>query len=273
MIRDAKKKQGQSVQTMDKERQLAAIFCMNLNIVRYACPSEIYTHIDLNSGSGWNDEFDVPGSPIAFITVAESMLDKWQAYFFEWNPAAAAQLREAIGHHPRCQVIEADNAMFLEFARKRLKTRSIGSILCDPNGYLYRTRTNGKAPIGSGAPVAELVEFFKEYRRMDLIANINMRTYDLQKKAREKGVVGPDSYSGFYRLQEFLEVFSKRDGLITKGASNGHSTFVRIVLRNLPTDGYRKWGWYRWQSPEARRIFEYYDGDRKAAAKLQMSLL
>src|SRR5215471_9769005 len=99
--------QGQSLSTLDKERQFGAMFDMQFQIVLRKCPRSIYRHIDLNAGSGWNDAFDVPGTPSVFVQLADEILgEKWQALFFERNPLLMAQLKERLGAHPRCVFVE-----------------------------------------------------------------------------------------------------------------------------------------------------------------------
>ncbi len=245
--------QGQSLSTIDKERQIGAMFAMNLQIVRQACPGEKYFHLDLNAGSGWNWRFQVPGSPVVFVEAAERILGhRWEAWFYEIDSGRATELEARLRGVPGCHVLAEDNCGFLK-ATARFPRNALGSVLVDPNGWLYRKRN------GDGCPVPEMAQFFAEHRRIDFLANLNRRTYRMMAGARNKGLA---TYRDFHSESEFLKLFSKRYGLITKGSSNGHSEFMRVILRNVRTNDYRAWGWNLIQP----------DPDPRPPAKSQLEL-
>jgi hypothetical protein len=245
-----KSSHGQSLSTIDKERQIAAPLLVNMKIVAKRCPHDIYQHADLNAGSGWNDEYGVPGTPLVFVQLAETYLRRWQAIFFEIDYGRATELENRLRGIPHCKVEAVDNRNFLSWGRS-LRRNQVGSVLVDPNGYLYRTMD------GIGCPIAQMAEFFDEFPRMDLFANLNLRVYKQMRGAEAADLDNrrPPRYDRLYRLQEFLRVFHKKHGLISNLSHNGHSTFVRIVLRNLYTNDWRGWGWNHWDSPAALKTF------------------
>jgi hypothetical protein len=147
-------------------------------------------------------------------------------------------------------VLLADNHEFLEHARRTLRFDSVGSVLADPNGWLYRT------PEGAGCPVTEMIEFFARHRRMDLIANLNLRFYKQMRGAQKNHALHP-VYPNLYGLRELPALFQKRHGLISNRSHNGHSTFVRLILRNIPTGDWPALGWYQLDSPQAMEIYRY----------------
>jgi hypothetical protein len=242
--------QGQSPATIDKERQIGGAFDMEMQIVRRACPGEPFTHIDLNAGSGWNDEFGVPGTPLVFAMLAERYLRRWRAIFYERDPQRAAELSRRLRGIPRCEVICEDNARFAVIAGRIIRPGGLGSILLDPNGWFYRN------PAGEGCPVPELIEFCARHPRIDVIANLNLRNYKQMRGAALHHPRRP-SYGTLYGPEDLPRVLSKRHGLISNLSTHGRSRFVRIVLRNLRTNDYRALGWYHCDSPEARRIYRY----------------
>jgi len=73
------KNQGQSgIVTEAKERGLSLTFQSNLWVFRrlksrFSNSKFKYFHFDLNCGSGWNDDVDCIGSPIAFVDSASAV--------------------------------------------------------------------------------------------------------------------------------------------------------------------------------------------------------
>lgn len=253
--------QGQSPSTLNKERQFAAAIEMDMQIVRKRCPRAIFRLVDLNAGSGWNEKFECAGTPLVAVELAEELLgDRWHAYMFEREPNAFAQLYARLGHHPRVTLFPEDNANILQRAQRFLTQWDVGCVIADPNGWMYRK------PNGEGLPVVELMEFFKRYPKMDLLANLNGRVYKLMCGARDDADASfktPPTYKHFYGLGEncaqFLKMFHKTDGLISSLDSNGHSHFVRLILRNIPTHDFQAWGLYLLNSPQAQATYAWLE--------------
>jgi hypothetical protein len=233
--------QGQSLSTIDKGRQIGAMYAMDLQIVRRRCPGEKFHCFDLNAGCGWNWRFQVPGTPLVFVDAAERILGNcWEAWFYEIDPGRAAELAQRLNGIPRCHVLAEDNVGFVRVA-ERLPWSALGSVLVDPNGWLYRK------PNGEGCPITEMARFFAHHRRMDFLANLNMRTFRLMEGAAKHNLA---KYREFCSLRELPALFQKRHGLVSNRSSNGHSEFIRVILRNIPTRDYRAMGWNYWQTLE-----------------------
>lgn len=259
--------QGQSLSTIDKERKLAAALALELLIVQKFCRNDIYRHIDLNAGCGWNSDYGVKGSPLVFIELADLYLGKrWEATFYEINESLAQELWTRLRGIPRCTVLPLDNKHFRERAR-HFPRNAVGSVLADPNGWLFRSEK------GIGDPVEEMVQFFAAHRRMDLIANLNVRFY---KQAKGNARKYPAKFRAFQRmhgLEELPRVFSKGHGLISDLCNHGGDTFVRIVLRNLKFGDWRAQGWYHWNAEIAKGIFRYAEttaADRNDQLSLEL---
>lgn len=247
--------QGQSLSTIDKERQFAAMLEMNMRIARGACPNAVYRHFDLNAGCGWNHEFGVPGTPLVFVHLADKLLNRWRATFYERDEQRAQQLWQRLRGVPHVTILHADNREVLA-AAKAIGSYDLGSLLVDPNGWLYRNQE------GQGCPIEEMVRFFQLYPRIDLIANMNVRTY-VRMRGAAKNHRNHPHYNGLHGLQEMPGLFSKRHGLISALSSNGQSQFVRLILRNIKTNDYRAEGWHHLDSPVAAEIYRYAEGEKE----------
>jgi len=241
--------QGQGPSTIDKERQLASPLAVNMMIIAAKRPHDTYYHFDLNAGSGWNDEYGVPGTPLVFVELAERYLKHWEAMFFEINQVRARELETRLRGIPHCRVESIDNRHFMEWAGK-LPRRAVGSLLADPNGWLYRSME------GVGSPVREIIECCEMLPSLDLIANMNVRHYRLMRGDIRHHPERAASYRRIYSLAEMPMVFRKRYGLVSNISSNGHGQFVRVILRNIPTNDHKALGWNLLNSPKALEIYK-----------------
>jgi hypothetical protein len=88
------------------------------------------------------------------------------------------------------------------------------------------------------------------------MANLNLRVYK-QMRGAEKHHAQHPVYQNLYGLQKLPKIFRKRYGLISNRSHNGHSTFVRLILRNIPTNDWKALGWYHLDSPQAMEIYQY----------------
>ncbi|HEU0180314.1 MAG TPA: hypothetical protein VFV58_39260 [Blastocatellia bacterium] len=237
------RRQGQGLSTCDKGRRIAAMFSMSMRILY---PGDTYYHFDLNAGSGWNDEYGVPGTPLVFLELAQKHLRRWKAMFFELDNARAGELETRLRGRPNCRVEMLDNRHFMEWA-KGMPPHAVGSIVIDPNGWLYRSRT------GAGVPVAEIIECCARFPRMDLIMNLNLRHYRLMRGDLK---ANPEkAHRRLYRLEEMPKLFHRPHGLISDRSNHGHGQFVRMILRSARMRPYDAMGWHLLDSPEAKEIY------------------
>src|SRR4051812_1061599 len=81
---------GQSAATIDKERRIAACLSVGMKIAeaKFGQSGFAYWHLDANAGSGWNEEVNVPGSPLVFWQVANLYLNGLgpRAFFCDRDP-------------------------------------------------------------------------------------------------------------------------------------------------------------------------------------------
>jgi three-Cys-motif partner protein len=137
--------QGQSRDTEHKQRGIRHVLITNLKI----CASSRflkwrpYYHFDLFAGCGWNHQYDVIGSPLAFWeAVEETGHPRPIAHFVDINAKSVAELRarpEMLGRQ-NCFVHHMDNAEFIRTIPRIIRgdgvrlDQAVGTILLDPNG-------------------------------------------------------------------------------------------------------------------------------------------
>ena len=239
--------QGQSAATIDKERRIAACLSVGMKIAeaKFGKTGFGYWHFDANAGSGWNEKVNVPGSPLVFWHVANAYLRGLQprAFFCDHDPRAMAKLQMRLRGQPSPSVLLAcdnEDAMeaFADSIRRRENPRfAVGSMLFDPNGYFNRSRN------GNGPPIAPLDRFLREFPRIDLILNLNMRTYRLQRGA-DHDVLPP---------AELFALLGKEQWLVGR-TYVGQSRFMIAIGRNVTTGDHRKIGLYELGSEAGQRI-------------------
>lgn len=250
--------QGQSRATIDKERRIgsALTVCMRIAANKFGGKGYSYWHADLNAGSGHNEIINVPGSPLVFYELAHEYLSSLppEIFFAERRRETAVQLLkhcQASEWQGKTYIFPHDNEevleVFAECIRQRERPRfAIGTILIDPNGWFYRNRA------GEGPPVDGLLKFVHEFPRIDVVANLNVRTFKLQ---RAQGHRVPD-------LTELLMSLNKQYWLISR-AQYGGDRFIQLIGRNVETGPHKALGIHRVDSPEGREISEWMNGNRQ----------
>lgn len=249
--------QGQSLATIDKERRIGAALSVSMKIAsaKFANKGYRFWHFDANSGSGWNEMVGVPGSPLVFWQIARACLRGLQPapFFCDIDPVAIGELKKRLdGSGDRSSLLPGDNQEAIEvFAEviRRSGERSkfvVGSVLIDPNGYFYRDAN------GFGAPVEAIQWFTREFPRIDLLLNLNVRTYQLQH-AQRHAVRSP---------RELLGALNKTHWLVGR-AYVGHARFLLAVGRNMDAGDHRAIGLHRLGSPEGQLILNAAEGSRQ----------
>jgi hypothetical protein len=258
--------QGQSDATFDKERRIASALAIGMKIVN-ATAKRIgrnfkFWHFDANSGSGWNKEVDVAGSPVVFHKMADLHLTNIErkAFFCDIDEASLKKLKTIIDRDEQYAktsfLIPGDNEEVLQvFARMVRRAENpqyaLGCVLVDPNGYWYR---NAK---GIGAPVSSLLEFSQEFPRIDIVLNLNTRTYKLQK-SQGHNVLPP---------QDVFSSLRKSCWLVGRTQYSG-SEFILAVGRNTSTGSHAAIGMYKLESEEGRFILQMAEGHRQSTLAL-----
>lgn len=231
---------GQSAITVDKERRIAAAMSVGMRIAsaKFFGSGYKFWAFDANAGSGWNDSVDVPGSPLVFWKVARECLIGMEPvpFFCDINLTHMTKLQERLSSDKNALsksiLLPGDNEegveQFAECITKEENPKyAIGALLVDPNGYFYR---NAKSR--EGAPVNALTWFCREFPRIDLILNMNIRTYFLQKSQHHN--VRPPSH--------VLDSLSRKQWLVAR--TGGSSRFLLAIGRNITTGDHRSLGLY-----------------------------
>lgn len=250
-------RQGQSLATIDKERRIGAALSIGMRIASRAFGGKGFRfwHLDANSGSGWNDMVNVPGSPLVFWQVARTCLAGMEPapFFCDIDLAAMQELRRRLADdRDKLILLPGDNQeaieVFAELIRRSERPRfAVGSLLIDPNGYFYRDR------FGKGAPVEAAKWFSREFPRIDLILNLNTFTYQAQNGVGH--AVEPP--------REVLRSLGKAHWLVGRRQVGSGHRFLLAVGRNTPTADHRALGMYRLESPEGQFIMNQAEGKRQ----------
>lgn len=242
--------QGQGVATLDKERRVASALSIGMRVAnaKFAGGPFRFWHFDANAGSGWNDLVDAPGSPLAFHAMADQYLPKMRraAFFCDIREDAVEELRCRLHETPKhaatsvllCEDNHSGVEKFAEAIERRENPKfAVGSLLIDPNGYWYRNRH------GIGAPVQAVTAFAQKFPRIDVILNLNIRTYWMQKE-RGHSVISPT---------DVLASLGKSHWLVGH-ADYGSSKWLLAIGRNTKTSDHRALGLHDINSREGKDI-------------------
>ena len=241
-------RQGQSVSTIDKERRIAAALTVSMRIAnaKFGGKGYRFWHFDANCGSGYNHQVNVPGSPLVFWDVKRDSLTAMDpvAHFCDRDPIAIEQLRSRLAQHPETAgsiLLNRDNqdaiSIFADNIRRSENPKyAIGAALFDPNGYYYRSAS------GSGVPIEALQWFPVEFPRIDIILNLNMRTFHMQR-AQGHTVIPP---------ADVLASLNRSHWLVSR--AGGQNRHLLAVGRNMPVRDHKALGFYDHRSEEGRQI-------------------
>jgi hypothetical protein len=251
---------GQSIEpTIDKQRCLGSALTIGTKIAsKFAGRRFSYWHFDANAGSGHNDMANVPGSPIVFHTIADAYLNGMprQAFFCDVNEAALKELQKRLRPEwmQSSHCMPYDNEESLDVFAERIKQSgenheyAVGSIIVDPNGYWYRDKE------GIGAPIKRLPQFALQFPRIDIILNLNVRTYWMQRSPHNGHDVLPP--------RDVLAVFHKQYWVV-RYTKVGQGRFLLAVGRNVETSDHRRLGFYKLESDEGREVMLNVEGGRQ----------
>lgn len=254
-----KTSQGQSLATIDKERRIGAALSVSMRIASRALGGKGYTfwHFDANAGSGWNEKVNTAGSPLVFWQVADLCLNGFKpaAFFCDLDIDAMrrlqARLRGNAAAAAASYLLPGDNQegleVFAECIRRADRPKfAMGSVIVDPNGYFYRN------PKGIGAPIDALKWFCAEFPRIDIVLNLNIRTYQLQA-SQGHNVLPP---------RKVLEALGRKRWLVAQ-ANVSTGRFLLAVGRNIPTGDHKNLQLYRHDSAQGEYILNTADGKRQ----------
>lgn len=239
-----RKVQGQSISTIDKERRIGAALSVGMRIAnaRFGGKRYPFWFLDANCGTGHNAEVNVRGSPLVFWDVSRMCLPLMLpvAHFCDHNADAISQLKRRFAHMADASdatVWHCDNGIALRAFANRIQQQenpqfAIGSVLFDPNGYFWHTQV----------PVGELEWFTTQFPRIDIILNLNIRTYHLQRGAGH-AVLPP---------AEVLASLHRSNWLVAR--AGGQNRHLLAVGRNIPTGDHKALGFYKAESEIGQRM-------------------
>lgn len=262
--------QGQSAFTWFKQERFQPIFCQSLGISNGSAVRHFaYYHVDLNAGSGINAEVGVEGSPLNFLRAVQRM-DRlnFYAFFVDRDPAAIRALvarPQLIAHANRVGVFPGDNGEILDVVREFVRSRernpqfAMGSVLFDPNGY------------HNGVPWEQLSAFAREFPRFDIIGNLNVFTWTMERGQIQRGN-GSWAEKKLRPVSSFGDLFNRPNWMITRPDGCGGHTWVQVVGRTIDRqqNNYRSIGFEDLAGPVGREIIERLEGDGDG---LQLPLL
>jgi hypothetical protein len=252
--------QGQSCATIDKQRRISSALAVSMRIADgWASKKKrrfTYWHFDANCGSGHNDDFDVPGSPIVFHAMADKHL-KWmdrKAFFCDIHEGRIAELKDRLYdnelHFLRSTLLPGDNETALDFFRKSICTYernpqfAMGTMLFDPNGYWYRGQDK------NGPPIDGVHSFVRDFPRIDIVLNLNTRQYKLQ---------GAHPWSSGTPSPRELLASLKQYWLVGLTQKSGNQ-FLLAVGRNMETNGHPGVKLFDIRSEEGQEIMAKVEG-------------
>jgi hypothetical protein len=243
--------QGQSAYTRFKEERFVPVLAQSLRIskadkiARFA-----YYHVDLNAGSGFNEEVKVAGSPLNFLAAVErNQRRNFYAFFVDRDLSCIRDLirrPQVEAHADRVRLFHADNAEILPIVSEFVAARepnphlAIGSILIDPNGY------------HKGVPWEALREFCAAHPRFDLFINLNIRSYRMERSH----ILTDWKQYELRPVSQFPTWFSRPHWMWTDIVQLAGNSWMQFVARTMATDtpGYSQIGFYDSRSERGRFI-------------------
>lgn len=249
--------QGQGAGTHRKQELFYHACVLGMRVATAKLSRFPFWLFDGNCGSGYNEAVGVDGSPIVVHLAAdeaEISPARRQFFFCDHDQQRLHTLQSALGSRPvwqdRSYLIPGDNERAIEVFAECIAARenpkfAVGAIIVDPNGYFYRNRN------GEGPPIAPLIEFTRRFPRIDLVMNLNMRTYHLQR-GKGHDVPPPD---------DVLDCINRRFWLVGK-ISVGSSRFLVAVGRNFATGDHRRVKLFDRQSDYGREVMLWANSQR-----------
>lgn len=232
--------QGQSLVTEDKARGFGKAFAINLRIFQSRFADKAwarYFHFDLNAGSGYNDEADCIGSPLAFLSAVHRLeVTNYRAFFVDISRDAVSELlhRPEVTSDERSFVMHGDNAEFVRAIPSIIEASgdrpgmAIGSVLVDDNG--------------TGIPVHELADLAAACPRLDLF--INITATGLKRAFHVRSL----------RLSDIVGGIDKQHWLIREPI--GAFQWTMLLGRNVQVNDHRSEGFYHLESEQGRQVME-----------------
>ena len=173
-------KQGQGKFTVDKEYGYNRVIAQWLSIVNnilqkhkaWAKPYILY--VDMNAGSGYNEEADCAGSPLEFFLEAERHGFTKKAFFIERNPESCSDLMEIFSAYStngiELSICNGDSVGLLPDLVDKYGSKAYGVIYFDPNGIKMNAQKNV-------FDVAREISLNKNFKLIEILIRISGTNY------------------------------------------------------------------------------------------------
>jgi len=255
--------QGQGKFTKDKEYGFDRVIAQWLSIVNHILPKHTkwakpyIIYVDMNAGSGYNDEADCAGSPVEFLYGLEPYLKgglACKAFFVEKNTDSGDILDERVSEIYACScgcdpgnipeivcAIGKDSADVLPGIIDEFGDKTFGLVYFDPNGI----KMNSDATIFDGA---RSICLNPKFRYVDILIRLSGTTYKRIRKAF------PDKYTD---LRTQLKTVNKKKWICRKISYDEHGyrdPFQWTFLLGTNWTDYKAWkkeGFYDIDDPES----------------------
>jgi hypothetical protein len=270
--------QGQGKFTKDKEYGFDRVIAQWLSIVNHILPKHqkwakpYIIYVDMNAGSGHNDEADCEGSPITYLEAWDRLNAnqpgiylQHKAFFIEKNAQSANKLIERLGtrycmrHYPPDQleclgegyhsrafppclhVCESDSPTILKDIVDKGGDKAFGLVYFDPNGI----KMNSDATVFD---VARSICLNPKFRYIDILIRFSGTNYKRIRKAF------PDKYPD---LRTQLKTVNKKKWICRKISYDEHGyrdPFQWTFLLGTNWTDYKAWkkeGFYDIDDPES----------------------
>ncbi len=248
--------QGQGRGTEFKERGFGAALSVSLNLANAPSVRRYpYYHVDLNCGSGWNDNARCEGSPLVFLNEAAKVARPGRIHTFLCDKSGTAI--EKLAMHPTvlesgAYCINWDNNEVLPVVSQLIRASeknpemAVGSLLLDPNGFLCEKTV----------PIPSLIKFCRVHPRFDLVMNLNLRVYWMGRPHKFAGL-GAWATKLWPSFDLFGEIFSRRHWLISNIRNpGGGDHFVIVIGRNLRAGDHQALGIHHMESDKGQLILD-----------------
>jgi hypothetical protein len=252
--------QGHGITTPEKEEAFRSFFEGNLNA---SSLFGHFLHVDLNCGSGWNEDALCLGSPLVFLNaVKRARRADVGAVFVDQDPVACESLRDRLRREVlppgfAWSVCCQDNRRTLELLLR--EEEQFGSLVADPNGH-------GRGKAGNGTDYRLLANVLARHVRMDVAINVNLNLLWQMRgwnRARGADVFKADDQPG---IRELIGMMPKEHWHVQfrspPRGSPGRGFLVLIGRNGVNFKDHAARGIYRVNSPTGQRIIEYAETGR-----------
>jgi hypothetical protein len=206
----------------------------------------------MNAGCGMNKEVGCKGSPLVYYDNLDKAPRYHHAFFVDRDSNCISELAERFRNRPNAYCFNVDNRELLPIVEEMMMREgdkpqfAFGSLIIDPNGY------------DTGWPVDVVQEFARTHPRIDIILNLNMRSFYCQRahvlsgkgRWKDRRMISPSEWPAF---------LNRPFGVVREVSSGSGSRFILMCLRSIRGGISNAMGMYDIHSQHGRSIFERAD--------------